>query len=125
MLVRTGVSAIQLLSTTIHNNRMKDGDVTEFFKGFKDVFERGLEDAYGGKAINLIKSFKQAAMGFGDELPIHYPRVQPERKEEEENYQWFTNNFKESKKNNKGGKRLPLPLLTNEMGLPYKADHPK
>ena len=114
-----------------------DGTKADIRKG-KDLMKRylSLDDECEGKLDNdeieklatdfeslvnqtfptILKSFKAACKGFADK-PTHYPRVTKKPldfdnngKETSESFKWFV-------ANNKGSK-LPLPNLSNEIGLP-------
>ncbi len=72
--------------------------------------------------VPFIAAFLRAARGFGDDLPIHYPRARdghgagplaphPEGKA----FEWFVEN---SRGGNPGGPRLALPDLATDRGLP-------
>lgn len=67
----------------------------------------------------LLDSFLQAAKGFDDGLPTHYPRLNPVPGKEEENFEWFTQNDRDSSKQDKGGRKLSLPHILEDGGLPY------
>jgi CRISPR-associated protein (TIGR03986 family) len=71
------------------------------------------------KDISFIKAFLQAASGFSDGLPVHYPRMRWRPDPAGKNYEWFV-------ENNKAGKRLSLGALADgdkgsdgKPGLPY------
>lgn len=61
---------------------------------------------------NIIESFISACKGFDDELPIHYPRNQKTPSADGKNFDWFVAN------NKNDGRKLSLPDLSNEIGLP-------
>jgi hypothetical protein len=94
-------------------------------QGCIQLYEEAFCKSYGqGQPFNeipLIQAFCQAARGFEDGLPIHYPRLYPERKaangEDYPIYEWFGENEKLNQET--PGMKLPLPPLWNETGLPY------
>lgn len=77
----------------------------------KSAFEKAVEDA---KYQNILDSFKIACKGFDDGLPIHYPRTSKAPNPEGKSFEWFVDN------SSKSGFKLPLPDLSNELGLPLK-----
>lgn len=86
-------------------------------------YKKAVEQAYGNGSpfdrIPFIAAFLQAARGFEDRRPIHYPRTTGRRAPDPggEGYRWFVSNEK------KGGPRMSLPaLLDDNPGLPYLAD---
>jgi CRISPR-associated protein (TIGR03986 family) len=75
------------------------------------AFETELKLAYPNQ--NFLESFKAACKGFTDDmLPVHYPRTEQEPNAEGKNFEWFVENNK--------GRKLPLPNLSNEIGLPRR-----
>lgn len=81
-----------------------------------DTFKQTVALAYSPKKntedfeeVLFIRAFKQAAKGLDG--PIHYPRVSAQPDPDGENFEWFTENEK--------GKKLALPSLWDETGLPY------
>ena len=69
-------------------------------------FESLVKKAYP----TILESFVSACRGFDDKLPVHYPRIQEEPKDEGKSFEWFVDNNK--------GRRLALPNLAKEIGLP-------
>jgi CRISPR-associated protein (TIGR03986 family) len=82
------------------------------------VFQDEVGQVYRDKFANVkfIKAFCQAAKGFDDNKPIHYPRLQ---EAQGESFEWFVSN--ESTQ----GMRISLPDLTKDRGLPYKPQKPR
>lgn len=90
---------------------------------YKDeVKERYATDGFD--AVPFIAAFLQAAKGFEDGLPVHYPRVRRGQETDPvppdptgENFRWFTENEKKQ-----GGHVVhgySLPDLVDDQGLPY------
>lgn len=80
------------------------------------IYQSQVEAVYGSdnfEKARFIKAFCQAAQGFGDDKPIHYPRRRRLRDPENKIFEWFVEN--ESTR----GQKLSLPDLTSEQGLPY------
>jgi len=80
-----------------------DGFVDEAKRCFKDHQNRPLLD-YATRA----------ATGFGDALPVHYPRSAAIRDPEGKNFTWFVAN------DARGGPGLTLPGLLDDKELPYQ-----
>ncbi len=80
--------------------------------------EKGKEEKF--KSLDFIAGFLRVLKGPGDNAPIHYPRLEyPNRGDykpnpEGKNFEWFVAND-----DNRGGKKLALPAVTEEKGLPY------
>jgi CRISPR-associated protein (TIGR03986 family) len=97
-------------------------------KGCVAAYRKAVVDAYTGGAdgfenVPFIGAFLQAARGFNDQKPTHYPRARqagqpspvpphPEGK----SFEWFVENERTGRQ---GGPKLALPDLTDEKGLPY------
>jgi len=80
------------------------------------IFQNEVGAVYGKGSFQntkFIKAFCQAAQGFADGKPIHYPRRKRLRDPENKIFEWFVEN--ESTR----GQKLSLPDLTNDRGLPY------
>jgi CRISPR-associated protein (TIGR03986 family) len=91
-----------------------------------DLYKKEFCQAYGPNKefnnIQIIQAFCQAANGFDDNLPIHYPRLTPEKrnntkKEDNPIFDWFGKN--ESVNQATPGSKIALPPLWKETGLPY------
>jgi CRISPR-associated protein (TIGR03986 family) len=85
-------------------------------QGTVEIFQQEVGAVYGNGSFpnaKFIKAFCQAAQGFVDGKPIHYPRRRRLRDPENKIFDWFVEN--ESTR----GQKLSLPDLTNEVGLPY------
>lgn len=63
-------------------------------------------------ALPFISGFIQVLKGPEKDAPIHYPRLDSKPNPEGENFKWFGDNEK--------GKKLALPAVTDEKGLPYQ-----
>jgi hypothetical protein len=79
-------------------------------------FKRAVAEAYGSgesfETVPFIAAFLQAAQGFADGLPMHYPRAGEAIDPQGENYQWFSANDKKW--------RLALgSLAAPDPGLPF------
>jgi CRISPR-associated protein (TIGR03986 family) len=85
----------------------------EAFKNAVAVKTSYGSDVSGFEEVSFIKAFCQAAKGFDDGQPIHYPRNTPNPDPEGESFKWFTENerLKDQKRS--------LPPLTDDPGLPY------
>ena len=64
--------------------------------------------------LPFISGFLQALSGPKKDAPIHYPRLERKPNPEGENFKWFVANEKGQ------GKKVTLPAITNEKGLPYQ-----
>ncbi len=62
--------------------------------------------------LPFISGFLQVLSGPKKDAPIHYPRLEYKPNPKGENFRWFVNNEK--------GKKLALPAVTDEKGLPYQ-----
>ena len=85
-------------------------------QGTVEIFQKEVEAVYGNGSFQnakFIKTFCQAAQGFADGKPIHYPRRKRLRDPENKIFEWFVEN--ESTR----GQKLSLPDLTDDRGLPY------
>jgi CRISPR-associated protein (TIGR03986 family) len=85
-------------------------------QGTVEIFQKEVGAVYGNGSFpnaKFIKAFCQAAQGFADGKPIHYPRRRRLRDPENKIFDWFVEN--ESPR----GQKLSLPDLANEVGLPY------
>ena len=65
--------------------------------------------------LPFISGFLQVLSGPKNDAPIHYPRLERKPNPEGENFKWFVDNEKGQ------GKKLALPAVTAEKGLPYPA----
>ncbi len=93
------------------------------------LFKQEVEKIYSEpfQQVSFIQAFLQAARGFEDQKPVHYPRVRlqgqngnPPPHPDGESFRWFTEN---ERTGNNGGDQISLPSLTNETGLPYLNDN--
>ena len=62
--------------------------------------------------LPFISGFLQVLRGPQEDVPIHYPRLECKPNPDGENFKWFGDNEK--------GKKLALPEVTDERGLPYQ-----
>jgi len=85
-----------------------------------DNFKQAISKAYGNgnnfDTVSFIAAFARNTQGFNDNLPIHYPRTTSSPNLNGEGFDWFTQNEKTGKN---GGKKLSLPDLVNDRGLPF------
>jgi CRISPR-associated protein (TIGR03986 family) len=81
----------------------------------KEIFLQAVGDTYGrdGQLPEFIKAFERSAEGFEDNLPVCYPRVSPAPNSDGEGFEWFVKNEKQQ------GKKLSLPALVDDNGLPW------
>jgi CRISPR-associated protein (TIGR03986 family) len=79
-----------------------------------DRFKSAVKDAYESDfdKVSFIKAFCQAARGFDDGKPIHYPRVTPAPNPDGESFKWFVANEKNS------DRQYSLDSLADDAGLP-------
>ncbi len=92
-------------------------DIDKARERFVKAFQAAIEKAYGtGQGsfaqVPFITAFLKAAKGIED-MPVHYPRTQPQPDPKGENFRWFGDNEREM--------RLALPDLvaSASVGLPY------
>jgi hypothetical protein len=86
---------------------------------FRDALHRAYP-ASGTDDVSFIRAFLVACRGFGDNLPIHYPRATRDGQPGPPNpagelFRWFV-------ANEKGGSRFALKGLDSETGLPTLQD---
>ncbi len=83
-------------------------------------FKDSMKQAYKGQDFDklpFIEGFLQVLQGPNSDNPrIHYPRSEPKRDPEGNNFKWFMDND-----HHRDGKKLALPKVTGKKGLPYKA----
>ena len=65
--------------------------------------------------VEFIKAFCQAAKGFADRKPTHYPRLTVKRNPDSKIFEWFVANEKTGRD---GGQRRSLSSLAGDRGLP-------
>jgi CRISPR-associated protein (TIGR03986 family) len=85
-----------------------------------DKFKDAIKEAYFNnnfERVSFIEAFCLAVQGFNDNLPIHYPRITKEINPNNEGFDWFSKNENSAKEG--GGKKLALPSLIKDKGLPY------
>ena len=64
--------------------------------------------------LPFISGLLQVLSGPKKDVPIHYPRLERKPNPEGENFKWFVDNEKGQ------GKKVTLPAVTDEKGLPYQ-----
>ena len=64
--------------------------------------------------LPFISGFLQVLSGPKKDVPIHYPRLERKPNPGGENFKWFVDNEKGQ------GKKVTLPAVTDEKGLPYQ-----
>ena len=106
--LRTGSSWREFYS----NLSLVDAPDRDAAKKTIQIFQDEVGQVYKDKFqdVKFIKAFCQAAKGFDDDKPIHYPRLQ---EAQVESFKWFVEN--ESTR----GQKMSLPDLTKDRGLPY------
>ena len=77
-----------------------------------NLFLANDEAINGFDELPFISGFLQALSGPKKDAPIHYPRLERKPNPEGENFKWFVDNEK--------GKKVTLPAVTDEKGLPYQ-----
>lgn len=109
--IRSGKELAEQRYTSLGNDVRKCENVKT---NFVDKFESAYKTA-GYERI--IESFKAACEGFNDNKPIHYPRKDKSPNPEGKNFEWFVAN------SSKDGRKLSLPNLDSEIGLPLEPKH--
>lgn len=118
--LRTGQEWKEYYSSLLPNTRNFS---KQLCKNLVNQFQNAIVRAYGEnenkqfEQVEFIQAFYQAAKGFDDNLPIHYPRTTQNPNPQGEGFDWFVDN--ESMNQDNGGRKLALPLLTQDNGLPY------
>lgn len=79
--------------------------------GFAAAFASVAKPAF--ERVPFIESFLVMTAGFDDRLPVHYPRTTVDPNLKGEGFDWFVDNERT------GGKKLSLPLLVEDEGLPF------
>lgn len=79
-----------------------------------EKFEEAIASSYNSDflKVSFITAFLQAAKGFEDGKPIHYPRTTAEPNPAGEGFEWFVDNERTD------GFKLSLPHLTKDSCLP-------
>ena len=86
---------------------------------FVAAYQQALSKAYcngnsdGFDDIPFIGAFLQAATGYGDNLPTHYPRLRETPDPGGKNFRWFVANKASD------GQKYALGPLQDDPGLPY------
>ncbi|GAB4213101.1 MAG: hypothetical protein OHK0012_08590 [Synechococcales cyanobacterium] len=87
---------------------------SEIIKSAIDAFKKAVASVYGSgqfDQVSFIKAFLTSAKGFDDQLPVHYPRLQPAPNPNGEAFKWFVDNASND------GRKYPLPDLWQDLGL--------
>ena len=82
------------------------------FVNTPETQEQFVEDCFA--ELSFIKGFLRVLCGPKKDAPIHYPRLEHKPNPEGKNFEWFVDND-----HDKNGKKLALPEVTVEEGLPY------
>jgi len=95
--------------------------LAEMREALVNSFKQAVEEAYKVpfQQVPFIAAFLRCAKGFEDGKPIHYPRIQSQPNSKGEGFDWFVANERTS------GKRLSLPELVNDEGLPLNPSNQK
>lgn len=86
-----------------------------------DLEGEELEPRFEG--VEFIAAFLRAARGREDGLPVHYPRLLPERGPDTKSYEWFVANERGNGKKGpakREGSKLGLPDLVDGASLPLE-----
>ena len=74
--------------------------------------------------VPFISAFRRVLQGPVGDAPIHYPRLTSKPDPDGKNYAWFVANER-GESRDKVGKKLALPDVTDDEGLPYIPSDPK
>jgi CRISPR-associated protein (TIGR03986 family) len=93
-------------------------DSTTVIADFRSAVEE--KEGYGKEfaEVSFIKAFCQAARGFSDGKPIHYPRTSVKPNPEGEAFKWFTENEVIPKDRFSPKRQHSLGVLIDDPGLP-------
>lgn len=86
------------------------------------LFQQELQQVYG-QNYSILRSFEQVALGYNAALPVHYPRIQYRRENDQELFTWFVEN--EQGRRGEIGQQCALGLMTNGSSLPYNPSQPR
>lgn len=81
--------------------------IEPIIKRFKDEVRKAYKKPF--EDVSFIAAFSRATQGHNQ--PVHYPRTTKAPQPEGESFKWFVDNER--------GKRLALPDLVKDQGLPY------
>jgi len=102
--------------TAWHQEEPPKDPRTDATKKFKDALARVYSLKNGGfDQVSFIKAFLTACRGYGDDLPVRYPRTSDAPNPDGESYRWFVANERK-------GAQYALPNLTEDQGLPTLQD---
>ena len=90
-------------------------------------FQESLKNAYQEQNfdnLSFIKGFKRVLKVLDSDDPIHYPRRERIPDPEGKNYEWFMDN-ENGRERYEDGRRMALPAVTDEDGLPYNPSKPR
>lgn len=74
--------------------------------------------------LPFISGFRRVLQGPATDGPIHYPRTDSKPNPEGKNFEWFTANER-GRERDEDGRKLALPEVADEKGLPYNPTKPK
>lgn len=108
------------------------GECATAVQGKVNAFKENIAELYTGQPeasraadVPFIEAFVQAACGFDDGLPVHYPRNSQAPDPEGKNFEWFMENERTGR-DAPSGNQLALDNLAGDRGLPLwpeKEDH--
>lgn len=98
---------------TSASRRLTSLDDLKSVQLFTDPEDRLEIESEHFKKLPFISGFLQALSGPRRDAPIHYPRLERKPNPKGENFKWFVDNEKGQ------GKKVALPAVTDEKGLPY------
>ncbi|MCB9958318.1 MAG: TIGR03986 family CRISPR-associated RAMP protein [Rhodospirillaceae bacterium] len=104
------------------------GECATAVQGKVNAFKENIAELYTGQPeasraadVPFIRAFVQAACGFGDGLPVHYPRNSQAPDPEGKNFEWFVENERTGR-DAPSGNQLALDNLAGDRGLPFWPD---
>jgi CRISPR-associated protein (TIGR03986 family) len=114
--LRTGEYWREFYSSLVTIPTSDEFDLARVIADFRSAVEE--TEGYGKKfaEVSFIKAFCQAARGFSDGKPIHYPRTSVKPNPEGESFKWFTEN--EAINRNSPQRQYSLGALIDDPGLP-------
>lgn len=118
--LRLGEDWREFYSSLVTIPNSEQFDPTPVIADFRSAVEA--KEGYGKvfAEVSFIKAFCQAARGFSDGKPIHYPRVSEAPNPEGESFKWFTAN--EVINRDIPMRQYSLGSLVNDPGLPFLTD---
>jgi CRISPR-associated protein (TIGR03986 family) len=109
--LQTGDELKQFYSSLIPSSRAPTFNCAKSIDDFKQAVKEGYQKEFA--EVTFIKAFCQAAQGFSDGKPIHYPRINAKPDPDGKSFEWFTNNEVPKKE-----RLYALGALINDGGLP-------